>query len=255
MRRRRRRRPRDRVARSRLQRVGRRQRGVRDARRCATATRRSSRRSTDVDYDMDTRDRDRREGRNRCSAATTASQYTSARAVGDRARRHPGADLGRAPPRHRRSTAPRPRCSTATARTSISTDPAFRVVAPVAARPRLRVRDRARARRRRDGPRVVRGRAGSSTRRTRSPTSSRAPSISIAQQLHLAGPARRARRQRGRPADGRGREPAARPVRGDRRRGAVRRRRHARCSTRRSRSRSPSGRSGATRASPTRTRA
>ena len=77
----------------------------------------------------------------------------------------------------------------------------------------------------------------------------------IAQRLHDAGAARRARRQRGRPAHGRGREPAPRPLRGDRRRGPVRRRRHDDARSRRSRSRSPSGRSGATRRNPTPTRA
>ena len=47
-------------------------------------------------------------------------------AVGDRGRRHPDPDLGRAPPRHRRSTAPRPRCSYGYGSYEHSTDPAFR---------------------------------------------------------------------------------------------------------------------------------
>ena len=98
-------------------------------------------------------------------------------------------------------------------------------VAPVAARPRLRVRDRARARRRRAGPRVVRGRQARAQANTFTDFIACAEHL-VAQRLHVARPARRARRERRRAADGRGREPAARPLRGDRRRGAVRRRRH-----------------------------
>ena len=96
--------------------------------------------------------------------------------------------------------------------------------------------------------------AGSSTRRNTFTDFVACAEALVAERLHVARPARRARRERGRLAHGRGREPAARPVRGDRRRGAVRRRRHDDARRRRCRSRSPSGRSGATRAKPTRTR-
>ena len=58
----------------------------------------------------------------------------------------------------------------------------------------------------------------------------------VAERLHVAGAPRRARRQRRRPAHGCGREPAARSLRGDRRRGAVRRRRHDDARSRRFRS-------------------
>ena len=139
-------------------------------------------------------------------------------------------------------------------RTRSRSTPTFRAVATLAARPRLRVRDRARPRRRRARPRVVRGRTPRAQaehvhrlRRVRGSTRSR-PSYTSAE------PARRARWERRRPADGRGRQPAARtcsPPSSPRCRSSTS---SPRCSTRPCRSPSPSGRSGATRASPTRTR-
>ena len=172
----------------------------------------------------------------------------------DRRRRHAGADLGRAPAR-RRARRQRARAArTATARTSTRAIPTFRAS-------RLSLLDRgfvfAIAHVRGGGEM---GREWYEDGRLEHKANTFTDFIAcaehlVAQRLHVAGAARRARRQRGRAAHGRGREPAPRSVRGDRRRGAVRRRRHDDARSRRSRSRSPSGRSGATRASPTRTRA
>ena len=61
------------------------------------------------------------------------------------------------------------------------------------------------------------------TSATRSPTSSPCAEHLVADELHVDRPAGDPRRQRRRPADGRGGEPAARPVQGRRRRGPVRR--------------------------------
>ena len=91
-------------------------------------------------------------------------------------------------------------------------------------------------------------RTGSSTASaTRSPTSSPAREHLVAEGYTSPGSARRTRRERRRPADGRGREPRAATSSA---RSSPRCRSSTaspRCSTRRSRSRSPSGRSGATR--------
>ena len=80
-----------------------------------------------------------------------------------------------------RSTERRPHCSYGYGVVRASRcDPTFRPLATLAARPRLRLRDRARPRRRRARPPVVRRRAASSTRRTRSPTSSRCAEALVA---------------------------------------------------------------------------
>ena len=180
---------------------------------------------TDVDYDLETRRDDGREDATGRRRLRPVGVHLGA-GLGRRSRTASGSRSRSCTARMSRSTARRPRCSTATAPTRSRCDPTFRAVAALAARPRLRVRDRARPRRRRARPRAGTKAAGSSTRRTRSPTSSAARRPSIAERLHVAEPARRARRERGRAADGRGREPASRSVRRDRRRGAVRRRRH-----------------------------
>ena len=138
-----------------------------------------------------------------------------------------------------------PMLLTATARTRSRSTRRFSASRGEPARPRRGVRDRARPRRRRARAPVVRGRQARCTRRTRSPTSSPAPSTSSPRATR-ARPARRARRQRRRAADGRGREPAARPVPRHRRRGAVRRLPHDDPRRDAPAHRSPSGRSGAT---------
>ena len=97
--------------------------------------------------------------------------------MGHRRRRHPDPDLDRAParPPHRR---PEP---DAALRLRLLRDldrPDVLGVAREPARPRRRVRDRARARRRRARPPLVRGRQAAPQDATRSPTSSPAPSTS-----------------------------------------------------------------------------
>ena len=210
-------------SRSRVQHVGRPQSRVRRRRRSVAATPRWSRRSPTSTTSR--RPAPRSSSRSsRCSAATTRRRIPR-RGCGRPRPTAPGYPISVV---HRRDvaldgTAPallvRLRRVRALERPGVSRGPA------VAARPRLRLRDRARARRRRARPPVVRAAAGSSTRRTRSPTSSRAPRR-CRERLHRARSARRARRERGRVAHGRGREPAPRSLRGDRGRGAVRRRRH-----------------------------
>ena len=152
--------------------------------------------------------------------------------------------------RHRRSTAPRPRCSTATARYEISIDPTFSRVAPVAARPRASCsRSRTSAAAARWAAPWYEDGQLEHKRNTFTDFVACAEHL-VARGLHGAGAARGARRERRRPADGRGREPAARPLP---RRSSPRCRSSTssrRCSTRRCRSRSPSGRSGATRDDP-----
>ena len=91
-----------------------------------------------------------------------------------------------------------------------SIEPGFSVRAPVGARPRRDLRRRARARRRRDGPPVVRGRQAAAASATRSPTSSTAPCTSIDHGYTTRRPAGRRGRLGRRPADGRRREPRAR---------------------------------------------
>ena len=78
-------------------------------------------------------------------------------ALGDGARRRPGADLRTCTAPTSLGTAPRRACSTATAPTRRASTPAS-PPAPLPARPRLRVRHRPRARRRRDGTALVRRR-------------------------------------------------------------------------------------------------
>ncbi len=103
--------------------------------------------------------------------------------------------------------------------------PGVQLVGAVAARSRLRVRDRARPRRRGDGPRLVRARQEAREeehvhrfhRGDRS--AGRAEVRCEGQDLHR-------RRQRRRPADGRGHEHATGPLSRRGRAGAVRRRRH-----------------------------
>ena len=104
----------------------------------------------------------------------------------------------------------------------VSIDPTFSVGAGEPARPRRRLRDRAHPRRRRARPALVRRRQAPAQdehvhrlRRVR-----RAPRR---RGLDQPRPPRGARRQRRRPAHGRGRQPPPRPVPRDRRRGAVRR--------------------------------
>ena len=237
----------DRDARPRVLGVGRREPRVRHDARCATATRRSSRRCRRSTTTSRRASRDAREAASPCSAATTRPSTTSARLWATARRRH---DASRS-----RS------CTGATL--------ALDGTAPAAALRLRLVRDRRSTRRSRRA-RVslldrgfvfaiahVRG-GGELGRRwyedgklEHKPQHvhrlhRRAPSTSSREGYTVAGPARGPRRQRRRAAHGRGREPAARPVPRDRRRGAVRRRASPRCSTRRSRSPSPSGRSGAT---------
>ena len=181
---------------------------------------------TDVDYDLDDRARDRREDAAGRAAATTRRRTRRRGSGSTAADGDTRADLDRAPQATCRSTAPRPRCSTATASYEISMRPDVPRVAAVAARPRVRV----------SRSRTCAAAASSAARwyeggRLEHKANTFTDFIACAEALvaggyTVAGPARRARRQRGRVADGRGREPAARPVRGDRRRGAVRRRRH-----------------------------
>ena len=99
-----------------------------------------------------------REAARRCSAATTPTDYTSARlwATAPDGTRVPMSVVHRT--RHRRSTAPRPRCSTATAPTSRRSTRRSRRSASVLLDRGLRVRDRAHPGRRRARPTVVRGR-------------------------------------------------------------------------------------------------
>ena len=146
-------------------------------------------------------------------------------AVGDRGRRHAGPDLDRLA---RTATMP-PRDGTRAAaalrlrlvRGVDRPDVLGRAREP--ARPRRGVRDRARARRRRARPRAGTRTASSSPRRTPSPTSSRARATSSSEGWTTPDALDGTRRQRGRAADGRGREPRAGAVPRDRRRGAVRR--------------------------------
>ena len=88
--------------------------------------------------------------------------------------------------------------------------------------------------------------ASSSTSATRSPTSSPCAEHLVAERLHGPRPPRGARRVGRRAAHGRHHQPAARPVRGGRGRGALRRLPHHDPRRDASRSPSPSGRSGAT---------
>ena len=92
-----------------------------------------------------------------------------------------------------------------------STDPAFSPIAPQPARPRLRLRHRPRPRRPGDGPLLVRRRQAvqEDEHLHRFHLLRRVPG---APRLHVAGEALRLGRQRRRPADGRRRQPAARPV-------------------------------------------
>ena len=162
------------------------------------------------------------------------ARASASRCIGYDPRRTRPSGCGRPPP-----TAPGCRSRSSTAATSAATDgsplllygygvvrdldrPELLVGAAQPARPRRGVRDRARPRWRRARPTVVRRRQADAQaqhvhrlRRLR-----RAPRR---ERLHEPRPARGARRERRRPAHGRGREPAPRPLPCDRRRGAVRR--------------------------------
>ena len=158
----------------------------------------------------------------RCSAATIPADYETGRLWATRRGRHPGADLLRAPGRASPTTARRPACSTATAPTRRASTRRFSTLRLSLLDRGLRVRHRPRARRRRARPALVRRRQAAAQ----------------AQHLHRLHRLRRAPRRRGphrpraprgprrlgrRPAHGRDHQPAPRPVRRRRRRGALRR--------------------------------
>ena len=112
-----------------------------------------------------------------CASAAGARRASTARLraaprLGGGRRRHADPDLDRRDARARPRPGPDPAVRLRLA-TRPAIDPRFLDRAAVAARPRHGVRDRARARRRRDGPALVRARQDAARRRTRSPTSSR----------------------------------------------------------------------------------
>ena len=108
------------------------------------------------------------------------------------------------------------------------------------------LRHRPHPRRRRAGRAVVRARASCWPRRTPSPTSSPPPSTWSPSATPRTEQAGDPGRQRRRPADGRGRQHAARPLRRGHRQGAVRGRHQHHARRRRSRSPRRSSTSGAT---------
>ena len=180
----------------------------------------------------------------RCPA-TTPSATRAGATVGDGLRRHPGADLDRRTAATSRATARAARCSsTATAPTrcrSTRRSPSARVSlldrGVVFAIAHVRGGGELGRRWYEDGKLLHK-------------TNTFTDFVACAEHLVRRGlddaePARRTRRQRGRAADGRDREPPARPLPRRRRRGAVRRLPHHDARRDACRSPSPSGRSGA----------
>ena len=168
---------------------------------------------TDLDYDPSTDASHGREACSRCSAATTRRAYTSARLWADGDRRHPRPDLGRAPARHSRSTASRPALLVRLRRVRASR------ATPRSARRALSLLDRGfvfAIAHVRGGGEMGRGWYEDGRLEHKANTFTDFIACAehlVAQRLHVAGAARRPRRQRGRAAHGRGREPAARPLR------------------------------------------